>query len=213
MNQHEQPNAGLREGKGRFEERSAVAGEVEPRAGPRIYVASLSDYNAGILHGRWIDAVTDIDDMQEEISEMLRSSPTMISYGEPAEEWAIHDFEGFGEHRLSEYESLASIAILADGIDRHGLAFAAWVDHIGEIGDDTVADFEDRYMGQWESLQAYAEHMLEELGADEVMASTSQWLRPYLTLDVAGFSRDLEISGDVITAEADDGGVWVWSGW
>ena len=25
-------------------------------SGPRIYVASLSDYNAGRLHGEWIDA-------------------------------------------------------------------------------------------------------------------------------------------------------------
>lgn len=31
----------------------------------RIYVASLSDYNAGILHGTWIDfdQLTDLDDL------------------------------------------------------------------------------------------------------------------------------------------------------
>jgi hypothetical protein len=31
---------------------------------PRIYVASLSDYNNGVLHGRWIDASSDPEDMQ-----------------------------------------------------------------------------------------------------------------------------------------------------
>ncbi len=30
--------------------------EQEPRVQPRIYVASLSDYNAGRLHGQWLDA-------------------------------------------------------------------------------------------------------------------------------------------------------------
>ena len=39
----------------------------------RIYVASLSDYNAGILHGRWID-VTDEDTIREEIAAMLNGA-------------------------------------------------------------------------------------------------------------------------------------------
>jgi antirestriction protein len=69
----------------------------------RLYVASLSDYNAGILHGEWID-VTDEGAMREGISAMLASSPTAKQEGLPAEEWAIHDYEGFGELRLSEYE-------------------------------------------------------------------------------------------------------------
>ena len=37
---------------------------------PRIYVASLSDYNAGHLHGRWIDADQDPDAIREEIAAM-----------------------------------------------------------------------------------------------------------------------------------------------
>lgn len=32
--------------------------------GPRIYVASLSDYNAGTLHGKWIDADQSAEDIQ-----------------------------------------------------------------------------------------------------------------------------------------------------
>lgn len=42
---------------------------------PRIYVASLSDYNAGELHGIWIDVdQMDAEDMQEEINKMLLAS-------------------------------------------------------------------------------------------------------------------------------------------
>ena len=63
---------------------------------PRIYVACLSSYNAGRLHGRWIDCDQTAEEIREEIRLMLEESP------EPwAEEWAIHDYEGFGGLRAS----------------------------------------------------------------------------------------------------------------
>ena len=40
---------------------------------PRIYVACLASYNAGILHGEWIDA-TDADEIREAIETMLSKS-------------------------------------------------------------------------------------------------------------------------------------------
>ena len=43
---------------------------------PRIYVASLSDYNAGILHGVWLDAAQEPDELQAHIDLML---PTAAS--------------------------------------------------------------------------------------------------------------------------------------
>jgi antirestriction protein len=42
---------------------------------PNIYVADLAAYNAGILHGRRIEASTDIAAMQSEVADMLRNSP------------------------------------------------------------------------------------------------------------------------------------------
>lgn len=41
---------------------------------PRIYVACLSSHNNGTLHGVWIDAEQDADDIRAEIAEMLRES-------------------------------------------------------------------------------------------------------------------------------------------
>lgn len=68
---------------------------------PKIYVASLSDYNTGRLHGIWIDADQDIEAIHFEVQAMLGASR------EPGvEEWAIHDFEDFGAVRLSEFEDL-----------------------------------------------------------------------------------------------------------
>lgn len=41
---------------------------------PRFYAACLASYNNGVLHGVWIDASTDTDEMQEHIDVMLRAS-------------------------------------------------------------------------------------------------------------------------------------------
>ncbi|RYH20560.1 MAG: antirestriction protein ArdA, partial [Alcaligenaceae bacterium] len=56
---------------------------------PRIYVASLSDYNAGILHGMWYDLgdFDDVDDVHAAIRAMLSLSPTALAERNPAEEW------------------------------------------------------------------------------------------------------------------------------
>ncbi|WP_164090762.1 antirestriction protein ArdA, partial [Stenotrophomonas maltophilia] len=42
----------------------------------RIYVACLASYNAGVLHGEWIDLEgRDADDVRDEIARILRESP------------------------------------------------------------------------------------------------------------------------------------------
>lgn len=40
----------------------------------RFYAACLASYNNGVLHGRWIEATPDADEMQAEINAMLRAS-------------------------------------------------------------------------------------------------------------------------------------------
>lgn len=90
--------------------------EHPPTPSPRIYVASLSDYNAGRLHGAWIDADQEAEELHGAVAKMLAASR------EPgAEEWAIHDYQDFGPVELSEYESLDTIARLARGIAWPGL--------------------------------------------------------------------------------------------
>jgi antirestriction protein len=182
---------------------------VRPDEEPRIYVASLSDYNAGILHGRWIDATVDADTMQEEIDAMLAESPTTARYGDIAEEWAIHDYENFGELQLDESEALSTVAQLAEGIRAHGAVFAAFASLVGTREIDGLERFEDRYQGEWDSIEAYAEDLLDQLGAHRMIDETPEWLQSYLALDAGAFGRDLELNGDVSTIETPNGGVWV----
>lgn len=175
--------------------------EREPASRPRIYAASLSDYNAGRLHGAWIDADRDAEELHEQVAAMLDRSP------EPrAEEWAIHDYEGFGPLRLSEYESLERIAALAKGIAEHGPAFAHWVALSGAQDADPGEGFEELYLGQWRSLDEYAEHLLSDLGYEELLErAIPENLRPYINIDFARYGRDLQLGGDIAVSEGDEG--------
>ena len=167
----------------------------------RIYVASLSDYNDGRLHGRWLDADQGAETLSAAVNRMLTSSPMP-----GAEEFAIHDYEGFGPIRLDEYEPLETVSRLARGIAEHGEAFAHWV-ALNDMRDELAfQQFEDAYLGCFESLEAYAQELLDDLGyEDSFEAVVPGFLQPYVKIDVEGFARDLELSGDVATARGRDG--------
>lgn len=177
---------------------------------PRLYAASLSDYNSGILHGTWIDAIDDSEAMQHTIARMLANSPTARLEGLPAEEWAIHDYEGFGQIRIEEYTSIDTIAGYAAGILAHGLAFSAWIGVVGGIPDE--GSFEEAFLGDWASTEEYAESLLDDCGLDEVIDKhVPESLRYYVKIDTAGFARDLQLGGDIIAVEKPSGGVWIFA--
>jgi antirestriction protein len=178
--------------------------EREPEIRPRIYVASLADYNAGRLHGAWVDAGVGAERLAEEIAGMLERSPTP-----GAEEWAIHDYEGFGPLRLGEYEPIERVARLAEGIAEHGQAFAHWVAIVDPSDPEPGEGFEDCYLGHWRSLEAYAENLVSDLGYEELLERViPDTLRPYVRFDVGAFARDLELGGEIIASEG-EGGVYV----
>jgi len=170
---------------------------------PRVYVASLSDYNAGILHGRWID-VGDLEGLREAVAAMLSESPTAKADGCPAEEWAIHDYEGFGPIKVSESEDLATVCQWAEAIDRHGEPFAAWVAREPAYHTDPEK-FEEAYRGHWKSLEDYAAEFCAEC-----MGEVPAWLAGYVDYEKMG--ADWEMGGDIYTVESDEGGVWVFDG-
>ena len=160
---------------------------MDPDITPKIYVASLSDYNAGRLHGVWIDATEGMEAISIEIEAMLAASP------EPgAEEYAIHDYEGFGPVRLLEYESLADVAAIAAGIQQHGHAFAVWADHLRSTADRWHSDldqFEECFIGRWDSLADYGDHLLDLLGID-LDDDLPSLVAPYIYFDREMFALD-----------------------
>ena len=185
--------------------------ETEPEPHPAIYVASLADYVNGRLHGVWLDAARDADEIHADIAAMLARSP------EPgAEEFAIHDYEQFGHWRVGEYDSVEQVSRIARGIAEHGHAYSAWADildgHLDTIDPDSEAEaFHEAYLGHYASLADYAEQMADDLGYTAELAKLPEHVQQYTHIDYAAIARDLEASGDIATLSDPEGGVWIFN--
>ena len=171
---------------------------------PAIWVGSLADYNAGRLHGRWLEVTGDQIELERQVTDILRTSPTP-----GVEEWAVFDYEGFAPLHLDEHESLTAISRLGRGITEHGPAFAHYAALVGTTDPDVLEHFEDAYLGHYESPVEYAEGLLEDLGYPEQFErSLPESMAPYVHLDIEGFARDLQLSGSIATSE-DSAGVHI----
>lgn len=155
---------------------------------PEIYVACLAAYNNGILHGRWIPATQGTDGIYQDIHNMLAASPI-----ENAEEWAIHDYSGFGDITLDEYESIESVVNIAEFIVEHGeLGTALLSEH---TIDDAQTLLNDCYHGSYDSEVDFAQSIFEECYGDAIPKNLIYYI------DHEAFSRDLFMS-DYFSMEA-----------
>jgi len=150
------------------------------------------------LHGCYIDATQDPEDIREEIENMLSESP-LADTEEPCEEYAVHCYENFQGVEIDEYESLEYISALAQALEQHGASFALYIDCLGlEDIEEALESFEDNYSGCFESIEDYAQDYYEQTGMLE-------------TIEKAGLSRyhinwksiahDLECGGDILTLQ------------
>ena len=161
---------------------------------PRIYVACLAAYNNGMLYGKWIDADQDADSIRLEIQTMLAGSPIP-----GAEEWAIHDYDGFCGLRLSESEDIEDLVETVSLITEHGEAWARYAEYVG-TDYASQEDFEEAYAGEWDSEEDYAEHLAEET------MEIPEHLRFYI--DYEKLARDIFIN-DYFSAEGSNCKIFV----
>ncbi|AEV52139.1 antirestriction protein [Rhodococcus phage RGL3] len=163
-----------------------------------IYVASLSDYNNGVLHGEWydLDDYANHEDLTDAVQEMLAKSPTAKEDGLPAEEWAIHDHEGFGGYEVSEYAWFDMLFALHEAFNDHGNGFAAYLKGVTSENPSTPEDveslvesFQDEFVGEM-TLAEYAEEYVEDC---LFTPETSDSLRNYF--DYEAFARDMGYDG------------------
>jgi antirestriction protein len=153
----------------------------------KIYVADLAAYNNGHLHGVWIDATLDPKDMQEQINAMLAASPA-----EDAEEYAIHDYEGFDGYDLGEHAGLETAHEVALFIEEYPAFGGPLLAHLGDL-DDAKKAAQDNYCGLYESLADYAQDLTEET------TEIPETLRHYI--DYESMARDMTLNGEVFTIE------------
>jgi len=164
----------------------------------RIYIADLAAYNAGILHGIWIDATDDVESIGEQIQAMLSESP------EHGEEWAIHDHEGFGSIRLSEFEDLEHVHELAVAIEEHGEAYTLFADLVG-VDYASPEAFQEAYHGEYDSEVDFAESFWSDCG---YLLQVPENLQCYI--DFERVARDLFMDG-FMSAHDSTGNVHVFS--
>lgn len=124
---------------------------------PQIYVACLAAYNQGHLHGNWIDADQEPDELQEEVNRILSTSP--VKDWECCEEWAIHDYDDMPS--LGEYVSLQEISDIAKAIAEHGDAYQAYIGHVG-LEFANLANFKDLYIGKFDSEEDFVIERVSE---------------------------------------------------
>lgn len=156
------------------------------RAEIRIYVACLASYNNGILFGEWIDANQSEDEIRDEIASMLKASP--IAH---AEEYAIHDYEGFDDVSIEEYSSIEYIVRAASFIGEHGRVGSAVIAHFcGDI-DEAQSAMENSYHGCFTSLADFMQ--------DIVVQTTIIPENLEFYIDWNAMARDAEMSGDYFT--------------
>ena len=155
---------------------------------PQIYVAYLAAYNNGTLHGIWCDATQGVNEIYSDIRNMLAEGPI-----EGAEEWALHDYSGFGDARIDEYESIANVAKLAEFIEEFGALGAAL---LGEYSiDDAQRCIEDNYHGAYDSEVDFAESIFEDCYGHAIPQNLIYYF------DYEAFARDLFIN-DYFSVEA-----------
>jgi antirestriction protein len=156
-----------------------------------VYIACLSSYNAGRLHGAWFDLelCNEPEDIQAAINWVMATSPAP-----DAEEWAIHDSAGLPSYlSRTEHPALTDLIDWADGISAYidedeREAYRLACEDQGETLDQDA--FRETYCGQYKSGEDYAWELAEELDA---MPSQPAW--PLTCIDWESAWRELTFDG------------------
>ena len=166
---------------------------------PRIYVACLAAYNQGQLHGVWIDVKDDVSAIHQAIDTMLALSPVRR-----AEEYAIHDYEGFGGVALGEYTPISKVVEIAAFVRQRGRLGALVLDYFTGDLDAAVTALGEDYVGCFEALEDFFQARTEDT------VDIPKALRHYI--DYEAMARDAKLNGEVFTIETAHDAVHVfWS--
>jgi antirestriction protein len=184
---------------------------VKTLVGPSIYVADLAAYNSAILFGKWISLEgKDSDEVYEEINAMLAEGTKLysrITLSEKHEEFAIHDYEGFGPIKVSEYASISDLVGHVERMDDDPDKYFAYLNAVGE-------DYGDGYdaadaMGPYDSQEDYAwEYLDMVLGNDDLATYLEKkgipgGLASYIKFDAKDFAFSESCNGGISFGEYD----------
>jgi len=147
---------------------------------PAVYVGTYHKYDCGSIYGAWLDLTSFAD--YEDFKEACRS----LHDDENDPEFMLQDYMNFprdfySESMLSE-KDFDSILEYAELCDKYGCeAIDAFVS-ISDTPD--LGRFENTYLGEWDSMEDFAEHILDECYPD-----IPEFARRYF--DISAFAREL----------------------
>ncbi|MGL5032628.1 MAG: antirestriction protein ArdA [Microcystaceae cyanobacterium] len=122
---------------------------------PQIWAGCQAAYNSGHLHGKWIDATQEEDDIWTEIKAMLAESP--VSYLYECEEWYVGDTQDFNDVTIGT--NVSKISEIAQAIKKYGEGMSIFLKHGCEI-----SNFESSYKGCYKSEQDFVYKEWEKSG-------------------------------------------------
>jgi len=129
---------------------------------PQAWIGCLAAYNAGHLHGRWVDLL-DEDDLADDCKKILASSPV-----DDAEELWVMDHEGLpisGE--CSPAEALR-LGLIVHAFEDKGFGLEIVTFAMDQIRSDGLAELleyvENNYAGHYEDAESLAYGVCENMG-------------------------------------------------
>lgn len=144
----------------------------------RVYVGTYAKYNNGSIEGKWLD-LSDYSDR-----EGFYGACAELHSDEEDPEFMFQDWEGIPNGMISECSIEPGVWDLLEAFENHNEdAVRAYCDEFGEWNE---SDFEDRYCGQWDSFEAYAEDFVESCG---ILSGVPDDFVRYF--DYSAFARDL----------------------
>jgi len=154
---------------------------------PALYVGTYRKYNNGSLAGAWLDLASFAD--YEDFMECCRE----LHNDEQEPELMMQDYMNFPREFYSEssfseenFDRIREFWLL-DSKEQD--AFYCYLSCFGAdhaYSDDLISHFREHYMGEWDSEEDFARHIVDECGMLDKM---SESLQPYF--DYEAFARDL----------------------
>jgi antirestriction protein len=132
-------------------------GQAAENLEPRIYVACLAAYNSGWLHGAWIE----VEDDADAVGPRSRDAEGLAGGG--AEEFAIHDHEGFGGVEIAEYARDRRVVADRRVPARRAGGLGPWCwSRSAEISRRRRSALDEQYRGVFSSLADCFQELTEE---------------------------------------------------
>lgn len=154
---------------------------AELNGNPAVYVGTYHKYNSGSLFGTWLD-LTKFDDYDEFI-DICRQ----LHADEEDPELMFQDYECYPKEYYSEscmdedtFDKIIEYSSLSED-EREALE-----DYFALGNEYDLDRFHEAYCGEWDSEEAFAEHIIEEcFDIDTMMGSLSSYF------DYERYARDL----------------------